>query len=73
MKNPTVTSAKYCLRRLTVLSAMGLLAFSGCASIDDAAQNHGVRKDLQTSRSVHGQEKQSNQADNPEPDYEWWY
>lgn len=73
MKNSTVIFAKYCLRGLAVLSALGLLAFSGCAGIDDAAQNHGVTTDLQTSHTVHGQEKLSNHADNPEPDYEWWY
>jgi len=73
MKNPAVISAKYCLRGLTVLAAIGLLAFSGCAGIDDAAQSHGVTTHLQMGGTVHGQEKLSNQADNVEPDYEWWY
>jgi hypothetical protein len=70
MKNARVTSAKHYLQGLTMSSAMWLLAFSGCSSIEGAAQNHGVETNLQMSHTGNGGEKPSDQ---PEPDYEWFY
>jgi hypothetical protein len=73
MKNPRLISAKQCVSALTISSALCLLAFSGCSSIEGAADNRGVTTSLLMGHPEHGQEKPSNQPANPEPDYEWWY
>ena len=66
------SSTKYCLRALTILSAICLLAFTGCSSIGGAAENQGVTTHLLIGHAEHGQEMPGHQL-NPEPDYEWWY
>lgn len=74
MKNPTLISAKYCLRALSMSSAIWLLAFAGCSSIG-TAEDHRVTTNLVTSDTEPGQEKTKpdNPPVSPDPDYEWFY
>jgi len=71
--NPRSLSAKYCLRALRILSAICLVEFSECSSIESAAENQGMRTRPLMSNTEPGQDKSSNQPVSPEPDYEWWY
>jgi hypothetical protein len=75
IKDPTLISAKYCLRALSVSSAIWLLALTGCSSIDGTAENHGVATSLVTSDTERGQEqsKPDTQPVGPDPGYSWFY
>ena len=75
MKNPTLISARYSLRALSVSSAIWLVAFTGCSSIDGTAGDHGVTANLLTSDTEHRQEtaKPDDQPVSSDPDYEWFY
>ena len=75
MNNSTLTSARYCLRGLSLSSAIWLLAFTGCSSIDGTAADHRVTTNLVTSDTEHGQEKTKpdNQPVTLDPDYDWFY
>ena len=73
MKNPSLLTAKFCLRGLTISSAICLLALSGCSSIGSVAENHGVTTNLQMSHTGHGPEKSEINDSSPDPGYEWWY
>ena len=75
MKGPTLISASYCLRALSMSSAIWLLAFAGCSSVGGTAEDHRVTTNLVTGDTGHGQEKTKpdNQPISPDPDYEWFY
>jgi hypothetical protein len=75
IKDRTLINAKYCLRALSVSSAIWLLALTGCSSIDGTAENHTVTTNLVTSDTEHGQEKHTpdNPPVSPDPDYNWFY
>lgn len=75
MKNPTLISAKHCLRALSLSSAIWLLAFAGCSSVGGTAEDHRVTTNLVTSDTGYGQEKPKpdNQPVSPDLDYDWFY
>lgn len=75
IKYRTLIPAKYCLRALSMSSAIWLPALSGCSSIDGTAGNHRVTTNLVTSDTEHGQEKPKpyTQPVGPDPDYDWFY
>ena len=75
MKNPILISARVCLRALSVSSAIWLLAFNGCSSIDGTAGDHRLTTNLVTSDTEHGQEKpkSDNRPVTLDPDYDWFY
>jgi preprotein translocase subunit SecG len=70
MKNSSLVSARYCEQALSVASAICVLLFTGCASIDGTAENHKAAANLVTR---HVEQEQQNQAVEPGPDYEWFY
>ena len=72
MKNPSLVSAPYCQRALSVLSVICVVLFSGCSSIDGTAGNHQATANLVTSHVEQAQEEPENQAV-PELSYEWFY
>jgi hypothetical protein len=72
MKNPSLVSAQYCQRALSVWSVICVLVFTGCSSIDGTAENHKVTANLVTSHVDQAQQEPENQAV-PELSYEWFY
>jgi hypothetical protein len=73
MKNPRVINAKYCLRALTILSAVSLLALGGCSSIGGGAANHGLTTSMLIGHIGPAEERSGDQPIGAEPDYEWFY
>jgi hypothetical protein len=73
MNNPSVISVKFCLRGLTISSAICLLALSGCSSVGGLAGNHGATTNLLMRHTENSQERPEISSSDPEPDYEWWY
>jgi hypothetical protein len=73
MKNPRVINAKYCLRALTILSAVSLLALGGCSSIGGGAANHGLTTSMLIGHIGPVEERSGDQPIGAEPDYEWFY
>jgi hypothetical protein len=73
MKNSCLVSARYCERALSVASAICVLLFTGCASIDGTAENHKMPANLVTRHVEQDQEEPESQAVGPDPSYEWFY
>lgn len=73
MKNPSLVSAKYCGRALSIASMICLLLFTGCSSIDGTAENHRATANLVTSHVEPGQEEPEEQPFSPDPSSEWFY
>ena len=73
MKNPSLVSATYCGRALSISSMICLLLFTGCSSVDGTADDHRVTTNLVTSHVEQGQEEPGKQPVSPEPSYEWFY
>ena len=73
MKKPGLIIAKYCLRGLAVSSAISLLAFSGCSSIDGGATSPGAPANLLMGHTEHAQEKSGSQPVSTDPGYKWFY
>jgi hypothetical protein len=73
MKNPRLINAKYDLRALTISSAVSLLAFGGCSSIDGGAANHGLTTSMVLGHIGPVEERSGDQPIGAEPDYEWFY
>jgi hypothetical protein len=73
MKNPRLINARYCLRALTISSAVSLLALGGCSSIGTGAANHGLTTSLLMGHIGHVEEESGDRPVAAEPDYEWFY
>jgi hypothetical protein len=73
MKKSMLGSTKYCGWALSISSAICLLLFAGCSSIDGTTENLRATANLVTSHVGPGQEEPEKQAVSPEPSYEWWY
>ena len=73
MKNSRLINAKYCLRALTISSAVSLLALGGCSSIGTGAANHGLTTSMLMSHIGPVEEKSGDRPVAAEPDYEWFY
>jgi hypothetical protein len=73
MKNPSLVSAKCCGRAFSLSSVICLLLFTGCASIDGTAGNHGVTANLVARHVEPGLEETEKRPVSPEPSYEWFY
>jgi len=73
MKNPRLINAKYCLRALTILSAVSLVALGRCSSIGGGAANHGLTTSMLMGHIGPVEEKSGDQIVGAEPDYEWFY
>jgi hypothetical protein len=73
MKNPRLINARYCLRALTISSAVSLLALGGCSSIGTGAANHGLTTSMLMGHIGPVEEKSGDRPVAAEPDYEWFY
>jgi len=75
MKNPIMIAKKNSLRVALLLPLAGLVAFSGCSSIDGTTANQSVTKNRVAAFMEQTPEKTaSTPADTDEdPGYEWFY
>jgi hypothetical protein len=73
MMNPSLVSAKYCGRALSISSMICLLLLTGCSGIDGTTEKPRVTANLVTSHVEPGQEEPEKQPVSPEPSYEWFY
>jgi hypothetical protein len=72
MKNLVRFAKKYSFRTALVLPVAGLVAFTGCSSIEGTADS---RPAINSKVSTYMQETQEPAADNSDedPGYEWFY
>jgi hypothetical protein len=73
MKNPLLRNNKYYLQAAMILPVLGIVAITGCSSIDGTAERQQVTTNRRTSYLEQSQEKPQPADFDPDPGYEWFY
>ena len=73
MTKAIFSNSRHYLTTALMLPVIGLLAFTGCSSIDGTAQNQMAPKNHVAAYLEQTQEKSQPVDSNPDPTYEWFY